>query len=145
MHDVFKAVTLSFLIASLYLLFSATAAYAEIFVLHTGARFLVPEDRFRLALATASLAASLLCVWVLLATAFARKFISRLRPRTTLITALYVVGPIIFLNQILKLIVLPGIWSSIIMLVLSLLWASVGLHIILGYLTAASTTAGNDS
>lgn len=134
MHDVFRAVTLSFLIATLYLVLSATVDYVEIYALQSGDHRYGPADNFRMALATATLLASLLCVWVLVVTAFARGYIARLRSRTTLITALSVALPIVLLNQLLALIDPRGEWSVAVGFMFSLLWASIGLYIILWYL-----------
>jgi len=138
MHDVFRAVTLSFLIATLYLVLSATFDYVEIYALQSGDLHYGPADNFRMALATATLLASLLCVWVLVATAFARGYVARLRPRTTLITAFSVAVPIALLNPLLALIDPRGEWSAVVGLAFSLLWASIGLYIILWYLTLGS-------
>lgn len=138
MHDVFRAVTLSFLIATLYLVFSAAVDYIEIFALQSGDLRYTQGDRFRMALATTSLLASLLCVWVLLVTAFAKKYVTRLRPRTTLVAALSVAAPIALLNLLLQLVDARGSWSPAVSLGFSLLWTSVGLHVILWYLTAGA-------
>lgn len=136
MHDLFRAVTLSFLIAALYLVLSATIDYVAIYALQSGDRHYGPDENFRMALAATSLHASLLCVWVLLAIAFARKYVTRLRAPTTLYAALSVAAPMVLLNLLLRLIAPGAEWSPTAGLVFSLLWSSGGLHIALWYLTA---------
>lgn len=140
MHDLFRAVTLSFLIAALYLVLSAPIDYVWIYALQSGDRHYGPDDNFHMALAATSLHASLLCVWVLLATAFARKHVTRLRAPTTLYVALSVAAPIVLLNLLLRLIAPRADWSPTAGLVFSLLWSSGGLHIVLWYLTAGKDT-----
>jgi hypothetical protein len=88
-----------------------------------------------MALATATLLASLLCVWVLLVMAFSRRYVARLRPRTTLITALSVAVPIVLMKLLLGRVDPRADWSPGVNLVFSLLWASIGLHALLGYFT----------
>jgi hypothetical protein len=135
MHDVFRAVTLSFLIAALYLLLSAAIDFVAIYALQSGNLHYTTEENLRMALATASLVASLLCVWVLLVTAFAKKYVTHLRANSTLLAALLVVVPIILLQRILPLLDHKVSWSPAVSFVFSLLWSSIGLHAVLWYLT----------
>lgn len=135
MHDVFRAATLSFLIAALWLLLSATADYLSIHALVTGDRHYTPDENFRMALASDSLLASLLCVWVLLVTAFARNSVSRLRPGTTLLAALGIVVPLVLAGRLLPLFDPAARWSPWVILLFSLLWSSLGLLALLWYLT----------
>jgi hypothetical protein len=135
MHDVFRAVTLSFLTAALYLLVSAAIDYVAIYALQFGDHHYTTDENLRMALATASLLASLLCVWVLLVTALAKKYVTHLSAHTTLIAALLVVLPIITLQRVLPLIDDKVSWSATVSLVFSLLWSSIGLYTVLWYLT----------
>jgi hypothetical protein len=137
MPDVFRAVTLSFLIAALYLSLSAGLDYLAINHLQSGNQRFSAQDNFRMALATSSLLASLLCVWVLLVTAFAKKYVSRLRPDLTFLAALSIALPLVALVRLLPLLDPRSLWSPTVSLVLSLLWSSVGLHGVLWYLTAS--------
>lgn len=143
MSDVFRAVTLSFLIAVFYLSFSAGIDYLSAFVLESGDDRLGARDNFRLALATSTLLASLLCVWVLLATAFAKKHISRLRPGPSLIAALAIALPLVTIVRLLPLLDPQGHWSPAASLAISLLWSSVGLHGVLWYLTTPTNPPSN--
>ena len=135
MSDVFRAVTLSFLIAALYLSLSAGIDYLSIHILESGDDRLGAWDNFRLAVATSTLLASLLCVWVLLATAFAKNYVSRLRPGSSLIAALAITLPLVAIVKLLPLLDPQGYWSPAVSLAISLLWSSVGLHGVLWYLT----------
>lgn len=143
MSDVFRAVTLSFLIAVAFLLISAGIDYLAIHHLQSGDDRFSAQDNFRLALANSSLLASLLCVWVLLATAFARKYVRRLRPGITLITALSVAVPLVAIARLLPLLDPRSLWSPTVGLVISLLWSSLGLHAVLWYLTASSQSSSD--
>ncbi|MEJ2454850.1 MAG: hypothetical protein P8103_11925 [Candidatus Thiodiazotropha sp.] len=140
MHDVFRAITLSFLIAALYLLLSAAIDLAAIYALDARDLQHTPDENFRLALATASLLASMLCVWVLLVTAFAKRYISRLRPQTTAVAALSVAAPIVILSRTLPLLDPRVSWSPVASLLFTLAWSSLGLHAVLWYLTMDSST-----
>ncbi len=142
MHDVIRAATLSFAIAILCLLLSAALDYVSIHALATGDRLYTPEQNFRMALATDSLYASLLCVWVLLVTAFARKTVSRLRPGTTLLAAALVSVPLVLAGRLLSLLDPVALWSPLVILLFSLLWSSLGLLGVLWYLT---TPSANDA
>ncbi|MGD8907986.1 MAG: hypothetical protein PVF13_01580 [Chromatiales bacterium] len=135
MHDVFRAVTLSFLIAALYLLLSVVIDYVAIYALQSGNLRYTTEENLRLALATASLVASLLCVWVLLVTAFAKKYVTHLRANTTLLVALLVALPIVLLQRLLPLLDDKISWSPTVTLVFAVLWSSIGLHAVLWYIT----------
>jgi hypothetical protein len=135
MSDVFRATTLSFLIAVVYLSFSGCIDYLAINHLQLGDERFTAQDKFRMALATASLLASLLCVWVLLVCAFARKYIRRLRPNTTLIAAFLVAAPIVLLQRLLPLIDEQLTWAPTVSLVFALIWSSLGLHTLLWFLT----------
>ncbi len=135
MTDVFRAITLSFLIAAVYLSLSGCIDYLTINHLQSGDDQFTARENFRMALATASLLASLLCVWVLLATAFARKYVSRLRPYTTLVTALLVAAPIVMLQRLLPLVDERLVWAPTLSLLFALVWSSLGLHLLLWYLT----------
>jgi hypothetical protein len=144
MSDVFRAVTLSFLIAVVFLLLSAGIDYLAINHLQSGDDRYSARENFRLALATTSLHASLLCIWVLLATAFAKKYVSRLRPGLSLITALSIAIPLVAIARLLPLLDPRGLWSPTVGLVVSLLWSSLGLHGVLWYLTV-SIKPSNDA
>ena len=141
MSDVFRAITLSFLIAVLYLSLSASIDYLSIHYLESGDERFGTRDNFRLALATSSLLASLLCVWVLLVTAFAKKYISRLGPGLSLIAALGIAVPLVAMAKLLPLLDPQGHWSPAVGLAVSLLWSSIGLHGLLWYLTTSSNRA----
>ena len=143
LHDVFRAATLSFLIACLYLLLSAAVDYVAIHALETGDTRFQPEANFRMALGTASLLASLLCVWVLLVSAFARKYISRLKPGTTFVAAISVAAPLVVSGRLLALIDPQSLWPPILSLLFALLWSSLGLHTLLWYLTSDHTASSN--
>ena len=138
MTDVYRAVTLSFLIAVLYLSLSAGIDYLSIHYLESGDDRLDARDSFRLSLATSTLLASLLCVWVLLASAFAKKYVSRLKPGPNLIAALGIAIPLAAIPRLLSLFDPQGQWSPTVSLGISLLWSSVGLHGVLWYLTTPS-------
>ena len=144
-HDVFRAATLSFLIACLYLLLSAAVDAVEIHALGLGDERYEPAVNFRLALATATLLAGLLCIWVLLVTAFARKYISRLSAGTTAITAFSISLPLVVVGRVLPLFDPQALWSPTVILLVSLLWSSVGLHALLWYLTTAPTSSSNET
>jgi uncharacterized membrane protein len=135
MYDVFRAVTLSFLIAALYLLLSTAIDCVAIYTLKSGDLHYTTEENLRMALATTSLVASLLCVWVLLATALAKKYVTHLRANTTLLAALLVVIPIILLQRMLPLFDHKINWSPTVSLIFTILWSSIGLHAVLWYLT----------
>jgi hypothetical protein len=143
MHDVFRAVTLSFLIATLYFIFAAMVDFAEVYLMAAGDHYLDPEANFRMALATTSLLASLLCVWVLLVTAFAKRYISRLKPGITLLAALAIATPMVLLTRLLPL--FSDFWTPTVNLIISLLWSSVGLHAVLWYLTSGSKRSSSES
>ncbi len=142
MHDVIRAATLSFVIATLSLLLSAAVDYVSIHALAAGDRHYTPEQNFRMALATDSLYASLLCVWVLLVTAFARKTVSRLRPGTTVLAATMVSVPLVLAGRLLSLLDPVTLWPPMVILLFSLLWSSLGLLGVLWYLT---TPSANDA
>lgn len=137
MSDVFRAVTLCFLIAVIFLLLSAGVDYLAIYHLQSGDDRYTPQENFQLALANSSLLASLLCVWALLATAFAKKYVNRLRPGLSVIAALCVAIPLVATVRLLPLLDPRALWSPTVGLVISLLWSSIGLHGVLWYLTAS--------
>jgi hypothetical protein len=94
-----------------------------------------------MALATSSLLASLLCVWLLLVTAFAKKYMSRLTAGLSILASLCIALPLVAFTRLLPLIDLPGLWSPAASLAVSLLWSSIGLHGVLWYLTTPSNDA----
>jgi hypothetical protein len=143
MQDVFRAATLSFLTASLYLLLSAAIDFVAIHLLGKLDPEYAADASFSMALATTSLLASLLCVWVLLVTAFARKYVCRLRPGSTFLAAFVIVVPLVLADRLLPLFDPGTRWSPIVSLLFSLLWSSVGLHAVLWYLTIRSPASSN--
>jgi len=140
MSDVYRAITLSFLTACLYLGLSAAAVYLEIHLLSYWDQRYSPDDSLSMNLATSTLLASLLCVWVLLVTAFARKYVSRLRPGISFAIALSVALPLVLMGRLLPLIDPEASWSPGVTLLFSLLWSSLGLYGLLWYLTPSEKT-----
>jgi hypothetical protein len=129
-------------VATSYLLSSVAADWAGIYLLAHGNPQYDAQTNFRLALATDSLLASLLCVWVLLVSAFARRTVSRLRPGTTLITALTVAVPLALSGKLLSWI--DPQTPPTLLLLSALLWSSLGLHAVLWYLTSDGTATSDE-
>jgi hypothetical protein len=132
-------------VATIYLLLSAAVDSVGIYLLGSGDPQYDAQTNFRMALATTSLFASLLCVWVLLVSAFARKSVSRLKPGTTLVTALTIAIPLVLSGRLLRLIDPHADWSPTLLLLFALLWSSIGLHAVLWYLTTDSTACSDET
>jgi hypothetical protein len=128
MHAVFKAVTLSFLIAALFLALASGFAYLDIYLLDAWDRTLDPATSFRLSVVALSLHAALLCVVTLVACAFARRQINRLNSYSLFFTALWVSVPISLLSQFTAHFESSAAWAPYLLLAFTFGWSTVGLY-----------------
>jgi hypothetical protein len=128
MKAVFKAVTLSFLIAALFQVFASGFAYLDIFLLDQWDRSLGQATSFKLSVVALSLHASLLCVLALVASAFARRQIERLETHSLISTAVWVSVPISLLSQLSAHFESSASWAPYLLLVFTLGWATLGLY-----------------
>ncbi len=128
MKAVFKAVTLSFLIAAAFQAVASGFAYLDIYLLDHWNRNLGQQTSFKLAVAALSLHASLLCVLALVASAFARRQIEKLETHSLISTTLWVSLPISLLSQLASHFGSATTWASYLLLIFTLGWATLGLY-----------------
>ncbi|MCU7843497.1 MAG: hypothetical protein KZQ93_06620 [Candidatus Thiodiazotropha sp. (ex Monitilora ramsayi)] len=140
MKAVFKAVTLSFLIAASFQALASGYAYIDIYLLGNWDREFGQEVAFKLSIAALSLHASVLCVFVLIATAFAKKQIQMLDSQSMVVTALWVSVPVVVLSQLSGSIEASLSWSPYLLLIFTIGWATLGLYYVLWLVTAQSTS-----
>ncbi|MCU7850591.1 MAG: hypothetical protein KZQ80_00115 [Candidatus Thiodiazotropha sp. (ex Monitilora ramsayi)] len=140
MKAVFKAVTLSFLIAASFQILASAFAYLDIYLLNNWDQALGQAVSFKLSVAALSLHASLLCILVLIASAFAKKQIQALESRSMVITALWVSAPLAIVSQLSAYLESSIAWSPYLLLIFTLGWATFGLYYVLWQITAQTTS-----
>ena len=140
MTAVFKAVTLSFLIAASFQVLASGYAYIDIYLLGNWDQEFGQEVAFKLSIAALSLHASLLCVFVLITTAFAKKQIQMLDSRSMVVTALWISAPVVMLSQLSGYLESSLSWAPYLLLIFTLGWATLGLYYVLWQVTAQSTS-----
>jgi hypothetical protein len=128
MKAVFKAVTLSFLIAAIFQALASGFAYLDIYLLDHWDRDLGKATSFKLSVVALSLHACLLCVVVLVAAAFAKRQIEILQTHSLISTALWVSVPISLLSQLSAHFESSATWAPYLLLIFTLGWATMGLY-----------------